>query len=102
MEFKGTKGEWKVLDEFRNVKILNKSNQPMFQSDINCFDDENGMHKYYSHNKIMSNAQLIATAPELLKDAIDLLWLVKNHATHEEIQERVYETEKTINKALGK
>ncbi|QQV90449.1 hypothetical protein Harreka1_42 [Olleya phage Harreka_1] len=66
-EFKGTKGEFKVLNEFRNVKILNESNQPMFESNINCFDDEDGMCKYYSHNKIMANANLFATAPELLR-----------------------------------
>ena len=67
LEFKGTKGEWDVRDDFRKPSILNESNQVLAMLSINCFDDEDGLHKYYSHNKMIANAKLIAAAPELLK-----------------------------------
>ena len=67
LEFKGTKGEWNVRDNFRKPSILNESNQVLAMLSINCFDDEDGLHKYYSHNKMMANAKLIAAAPELLE-----------------------------------
>ena len=108
MEFKGTKGEWKVFEEFRNVKILNESNNAMFQSDIDCFDNEDNLHKYYSHNKILANAKLIASAPELLEALITL----KKH--YEELidcgdcgnwnpreEDVVINSNKAINKALN-
>lgn len=104
MEFKGTKGEWKVSSLTTNL-FIRDNNAEEDDMDCNCvdvYDHEAGIYVYAGENVLerKANTQLIATAPELLKDAIDLLQLVKNHATREEIQERIYETEKTINKAL--
>lgn len=67
MKFKGTKGDWIVTTDFREPTIINESNQIIFTHNKACFDNEDELHKYYSHNKMMSNAKLIAAAPELLE-----------------------------------
>lgn len=67
MEFKGTKGEWLLCEDFRQPKILNESNQVIFTHSKECYDTTEKSHIYYSHNKMIANAKLIASAPDLLK-----------------------------------
>ncbi len=76
MEFKGTKGEW-TIQEIENTKLTNiKSNKSDW---------------FVAEDVLIKDAQLIATAPKLLKDLIDLVWLVEKGATSEEITERILE-----------
>jgi hypothetical protein len=99
LEFKGTKGEWNVRDNFRKPSILNESNQVLAMLSINCFDDKDGLHKYYSHNKMMANAKLIAAAPELLKALIKSVESMKL-ADEVEFRDEIKQAEQAINKAL--
>ena len=69
-EFKGTKGEWKVKDNFREPTILNEDNCVIFLHNKDCTDIDEDLIKYYSHNKMMANVKLAAAAPKLLAAAI--------------------------------
>lgn len=67
MEFKGTKGEWVVQDKFRSPRVINESGQVIFEHKTDCYDTTDDSHVYYSHNKMIANAKLIAAAPDLLR-----------------------------------
>ena len=103
-EFKGTKGEWKVKDDFREPSILNEDNCVIFTHNNNCSDEDEDFIQYYSHNKMMANAKLIAAAPELLEELITLLSNIDEMGnTGEDMRElRTYlsDARKAINKAL--
>ena len=99
-EFKGTKGEWKVDGEFREPTIINESNQIIFTHSKSCFDDGDGLHKYYSHNKMIANAKLTASAPKLLKALIGLVNQIENEHCSEYIDDLQEKAKQAINKAL--
>jgi hypothetical protein len=82
MEFKGTQGEWKVIDGWKLDSNGNEIKQKgtMFPSVLFLGDKETfqksmgrtGITINTSHNNscesIMANAKLIASAPDLLKE----------------------------------
>jgi len=72
-EFKGTKGEWTMRPDFREPKIINEFGKVIFIHNQDCFDIDDENHVYYSHNKMMCNAKLIAAAPELLEACIEFV-----------------------------
>ena len=87
MEFKGTKGEWKVTECVTNGT---KGYEVHWSDDGECVTD----HVYDLHD-----AQLIATAPELLKALQDV---ISSLGGEYNINDDVYKQSiKTINKALG-
>lgn len=47
------------------------------------------------------NAKLLTKSPELLSDLNDLVWLIQNGATIEEIQERALTSEQLIKSTLN-
>ena len=57
-EFKGTKGEWELVDETQVA---------FSQDEINTKDCDLYEHQYDSFEEMVANAKLIAAAPELLK-----------------------------------
>ena len=73
MKFKGTKGKWEVKEDFREPKIINESGQVLFTHNKNCYDEdiERSLNVFYSHNKMIANAKLIAAAPDLLEACIE-------------------------------
>jgi len=87
MEFKGTKGEWKVSECITNGI---KGYEIHWSEDGECVTD----HVYDLHD-----AQLIATAPELLKALQDVLGSLGGEYN---ICDEAYENAKeVINKALN-
>ena len=90
MEFKGTKGEWEYESTmYSNRKAINslynKNKHTVIESYIDNVDESE------------ANAQLIATAPELLKALQDLVRYCDEWDCHADLQF----AEETINKALG-
>ena len=106
-DFKGTKGEWTIVPDFRNPKILNADGQVIFEHNRNCWDigydapTGQEVHYYYSHNKMMANAKLISAAPDLLEALNELYEMV---AIEKEVPLPITTHEKcqlAIEKALG-
>ena len=95
MEFKGTKGEWRVQDNFREPTISNEDNCVIFSHNKDCTDIDEDLIKYYSHNKMMANVKLAAASPELLAFAIEM---VRRYPNSPWITEQGTEA---INKALN-
>ena len=88
MEFKGTKGEWKVKRERGyDIDITNRD------GDI-CWL---GLSEFIDETKL-ANAKLIAAAPELLEALQTCLRRIKNES-HEPFA--IIEAQKAINKALN-
>ena len=91
MEFKGTKGEWK-FDEF-DVYVDFEDNEI---GNLICLAPEKFKP---SMKNWKANAQLIATAPELLKALQDV---ISSLGGEYDINDDVYKQSiKVINKALG-
>jgi len=100
-QFKGTKGEWIIQDDFREPKILNESGEVIFTHNKSCFDNVDGMQEYYSHNKMRANAKLIAAAPKLLEALQNILHLYGNNEINVETFNRIGKiSHEAINKAL--
>mgnify|MGYP003661635379 CR=1 FL=1 len=59
MEFKGTQGYWKVVNETQIA---------FSQDDFNTKDCDLYEHQYDSFEELIANAKLIASAPDLLKE----------------------------------
>jgi len=97
MEFQGTKGEWSVGDLKISVWAENRKG---------CIADCSGVHHkdFYSgfeKEEMLANAKLIASAPELLLALKDLVWLVDNHASDDELRESInMRAKQAIAKAL--
>jgi hypothetical protein len=94
-EFKGTKGKWEV-----NIPKYGESNgfASLSTEDgmITCY---NGLTKEGAHPKSLANALLISKSPELLTDLNDLVWLIEQGGTIEELQERIKVSKKLIKEA---
>lgn len=119
-EFKGTKGEWK-LDPY-NATLVCSTNSDNGQiaecrsPDVECNHIayvSDGTHWEENEEIAKANAQLIATAPELLKALQGLLYIIDDsegvhglssskHLSFWEEFPEVEEAERVINKALGK
>ena len=67
--WKGTKGKWEIKEDFREPKIINESGQVLFTHNKKCYDKDvvRNLNVFYSHNKMIANAKLIAAAPDLLE-----------------------------------
>lgn len=88
MEFKGTKGKWKLGDE--KYYNGNKAFEVWYGEDGECIAEV--VHK-------IEDAKLISCAPEMLLDLNDLVWLIENRATYEELIERIEPSKQLIKKA---
>ena len=102
MEFKGTKGEWKVSRLSTNLMI--RKQNPNSDLDCNCVDvngHQGGISVFAGETlkERKANAQLIATAPELLKALQDLYSAIDSCI--DLTPELMKSTKKVINKALG-
>lgn len=88
MEFKGTKGKWEAKDLFNNWIIVSKENDYVLN---------------IKGNK--ANAQLIASAPELLEALDNMMFIFKsmsnNFPTPAEEFNCYKQAQQAINKALG-
>jgi hypothetical protein len=94
METKQTKGEWYVSDiPQEDGKYIYTKENP-FSAIARVYKGENP----HSTNA-EANAKLIAHSPLLLQDLNDLVWLIEQGATIEEIQERAKTAKQTIKKA---
>lgn len=96
MEFKGTKGEWKVIGDLDNLEVItNDSFNRHRVAKVVCYETE--IPRYEKHQE---NAKLIAAAPELLK-CVDLVYKSfggGNVVTFSEIDIEMFK--KAIEKAL--
>ena len=95
MEFKGTKGEWKITGTSEQRTMINGSSIDVWWnlSSSNVSEDEG-----------KANAKLIAAAPDLLK-ALQVILKHKNAINHyiddNELYTAIEESEQAINKALN-
>lgn len=89
MEFKGTKGKWELS---LNRKVI------LSKEDFNRKDCDLWEHQYDDLKEMEANAQLIASAPELLEACIDIC----NADNTFKLKEAREKAQKAIKKALGK
>ena len=97
-EFKGTRGEWKIIHE---INVTSKSNRPICA----CGTYDPREEDCQATNQ--ANAQLIASSPELLK----ALQAIRNQMTELILDESIEldegdaevlnQADEAINKALG-
>lgn len=103
-DFKGTKGQWIIRhngsyyevnreEDFRDGKRLAVTVMVFDVKDEECVFNKSGEDK--------ANAQLIATAPELLTVLLKVQKAI-NEMDYSEIEGLYDEVEETINKSLGK
>jgi hypothetical protein len=90
MEFKGTQGDWKVVNETQIA---------FSQDDFNTKDCDLYEHQYDSFEELIANAKLIASAPDLLKALVSAYRCSgeRNKLTKPVLDEML----KAINKALN-
>lgn len=97
MEFKGTKGKWK-LDGIDEDLYMVSSDLPV-QGNIICMMPDEEFDE--SRANWESNAQLIAAAPELLEALIDLVLECESQTMETSSNESILKSKQAINKALG-
>jgi hypothetical protein len=112
MEFKGTKGEWKVVNDFRKPIVMtsiSKYEICLINEVWTDYEDNEGVKhsKGQSHNEMMATAKLIAASPDLLKALQSLKAQFKEMILDEGIDVDEGDTQvfnqatKAINKALN-
>jgi hypothetical protein len=89
MNFKGTKGNW---------ELVNETQVAFSQDEFNTKDCDLYEHQYDSFEEMVANAKLIAAAPELLKALQTCLKRITNES-HEPFA--ILEATEAINKALN-
>lgn len=95
MEFKGTKGEWRAINNGHFWDITPDGS-------IQCLGSTTS-NKFLNIDKEKeeANAKLIAAAPELLEALQEVLPHLGHYADlHVSVQKKVIKAEKAINKAL--
>jgi len=92
-DFKGTRGKWYTSEYTDDFGIKIGADHPHFVAMV-----FNGSRKY---EEVKANAQLIATAPELLQALIDLIGLMDCNI-YSSLSNEIKNAERVINKALGK
>jgi len=98
-KFKGTKGKWEVSIAFEgeteNIHIKSSGN-------LLTVEDFNGkavaIIGRIGEEEQEANARIIASAPLLLSDLNDLVWLIEKGATQEELEERIKTSKQLISK----
>jgi hypothetical protein len=92
-QFKGTKGKWGVTKSTPNGYSVLKNDIEIASDDwsVACAFNDIEEGKY--------NALLISKAPEILNDLNDLVWLIDNSATYEELRERIKYSKQLIKEA---
>ena len=99
MEFKGTKGEWIVTEIEDSNGFIYVGKHKGDSRVATCYKVDEGWYNEIVSNETKANAQLIATAPELLKALQDV---ISSLGGEYNINDDVYKQSiKTINKALG-
>ena len=95
MEFKGTKGEWKITGTGEQRTMINGTSIDVWWNLSLCD---------VSEDEGKANAKLIAAAPDLLK-ALQVILKHKNAINHyiddNELYTAIEESEQAINKALN-
>jgi len=106
MEFNGIKGNWKINQNNKfpfDWSIETEEEKVFFgvchysTSDKSIGDCLN--RDFDNNKKSLSNLELISCAPELLFDLNDVVWLIENRATYEELIERIETSKQLIKKA---
>lgn len=98
-EFKGTKGKWVLWNDGYAFDVVKESDAIMT---IACVYDGKEAENNLDVVVAKANAQLIATAPELLKFAMYIAKHEKGSAPSVGyFQEMIERAENVINKALG-
>lgn len=92
LEFKGTKGEWRVQHD---INVLSINDRPICA--CGTFDPK----EKKSQNINKANAQLIAAAPELLEALVNLLKQTPEELRKDWLWGECDAAQKAINKALG-
>tara|TARA_B110000977_G_scaffold198189_1_gene282490 strand:- start:5411 stop:5716 length:306 start_codon:yes stop_codon:yes gene_type:complete len=101
MEFKGTKGEWKISSS------INDDTRICIESEVgNNFIDCWSL-SLETENEMIANAKLISASPELLKESMKLIQQIKM-SDYVEVNghniknnKALLDLEKAINKALN-
>lgn len=89
-----TEGQWEAKGN--RVQIKDTPSQTICVCYIQSFEhDKRG--KKIEDKRHERNAELISIAPKMHSDLTDLIWLVEQGATQEELKERILECKKTIN-----
>jgi len=104
MEAKHTKGKWeyKVIESKSKTKITVQIPATEYESKteliLGYLGEDDCQDVSCCKTTEHSNAKLIASAPLLLSDLCDLVWLIESGATQEELEERIKTSKQLISK----
>jgi len=95
--FKGTKGEWKMDDDYLTTNELLENNVCPIATIHSMLDGKNNEQKLIESK---ANIKLIASAPELLEALINIVNQIENEHVSEFMDEFSEQAKKAINEAL--